>query len=83
MATRKGMGYAMRVWCDVTVPMPAMQRLTIDDVVTVYHKVYRQIYGKPVPMEMGARIELEVLDMKADYSKQLRFKFLRKMRHAN
>lgn len=74
--------YAMKAWCDLSKPMP-IRCLTIDDVRVAFYKQYRSEYGKPVPMELGARIEWLVMALKAEYSKQTRFKFLRDLKGLN
>jgi hypothetical protein len=71
-------GYAMKRWLDLTQPMP-VTTLTIDHIKASFHQVYKEIYGKPVPLGLGLMIERQVAEMKADYSKQTRFRFMKKL----
>jgi hypothetical protein len=75
---KKDTGYAMRAWLDLSKPMPA-RMLTIDDVLKGLLEQYQAMYGKPAPLDVATKYWRLVEEAKAEYSRQTRFLFMRKV----
>ncbi len=80
---KKKKPFDMSIWTDTKKdPWSLIGKLTIDEVVEAYYDLYRRTYGKPIPLWLGAKIENIVAIMKADYSKQNRFGFVKGIKKA-
>ncbi len=67
--------YAMKAWCDTSKPMPVV-KLTLDDIEKEWWRA-REKERKLIPPEEIENIRAKVERMKAEWSPQTRFGFLR------